>query len=103
MADLGPAVAGPADAGIFLVAVALQRQPYLSVDNLRPTGGEVLGLALLRSVSAGSLSFAGFSRFADLGIKGLRGEGVKGSTNYLRGVHGDRGVRFWGLRRWPDA
>ena len=43
-ADLGPAVAGPADAGIFLVAVALQRQPYLSVDNLRPTGGEVLGL-----------------------------------------------------------
>ena len=39
-----PAVAGPADAGIFLVAVALQRQPYLSVDNLRPTGGEVLKL-----------------------------------------------------------
>ena len=30
-----------AKAGIFLVAVALQRQPYLSVDNLRPTGGEI--------------------------------------------------------------
>jgi hypothetical protein len=25
---------------------------------------------------------------------GFRGEGVKGSTNYLRGVHGDRGVRL---------
>jgi hypothetical protein len=29
-----------------------------------------------------------------MGIQGLWGEGVKGSTNYLRGVHGDRGVRF---------
>jgi hypothetical protein len=25
----------------FLAAVALQRQPYLSVDNLRPTGDKV--------------------------------------------------------------
>ena len=25
---------------------------------------------------------------------GLWGEGIKGSTNYLRGVHGDRGVRL---------
>jgi hypothetical protein len=31
-----------------------------------------------------------------MGIQGLWGEGVKGSTNYLRGVHGDHGVRFGG-------
>ena len=44
------------------------------------------------------LSFAGF---ADLGMKGLWGEGIKGSTNYLRGVHGERGVRFWGYAGGP--
>ena len=55
LADWGPAVAGHADAGIFLVAVALQRQPYLSVDNLRPTGGEILGWA--GALTRGVISF----------------------------------------------
>ena len=43
--------------GDFLTAVALQRQPYLSVDNLRPTGTE------LRRVG----------RFRDEGVMGFRG------------------------------
>ena len=41
----------------FLAAVALQRQPYLSVDNLRPTSAE------LRRVG----------RFRGEGVMGFRG------------------------------
>ena len=36
MFDFSPQLRG------FLAAVALQRQPYLSVDNLRPTGDKFL-------------------------------------------------------------
>jgi len=67
MFDFSPRLRG------FLTAVALQRQPYLSVDYLRPTGAE------LRRVGR------------------LRGYGVQGLRRNANDLRSERGVRFWGV------
>ena len=55
MFDFSPRLRG------FLAAVALQRQPYLSVDNLRPTGAE------LRRVGPASLSLGQLAELRRVG------------------------------------
>ena len=47
MFDFSPQLRG------FLAAVALQRQPYLSVDNLRPNGGEIRRVGRFRPRGCG--------------------------------------------------
>ena len=67
----------------FLAAVALQRQPYLSVDNLRPTGGEIRRVGRLGSRVCGTrlrvdfLTAVALQRQPYLSVDNLRPAGDK--------------------------
>ncbi len=67
MFDFSPRLRG------FLAAVALQRQPYLSVDNLRPAGAELRRVGRFRPRSCGEfLAAVALQRQPYLSVDNLR-------------------------------